>query len=135
VAAEGQTLVQFRSVDALGNASGWSPASPGASNTVRIDRTAPGIPSVTGGSLAWQATASVTISASGSSDALAGVTGYQYRISADGGGSYGAPSAGASIQLAATGTYVVQFRALDAVGLASVWAPASPGAANTACIS
>jgi hypothetical protein len=36
--------------------------------------------------------------------------------------------------MSVAGSYVVQFRAVDGVGLASAWAPATPGAANTACI-
>ena len=35
VSGEGQTLVQFRSLDGAGNASAWAPATSGASNTVR----------------------------------------------------------------------------------------------------
>ncbi|HEY0387437.1 MAG TPA: hypothetical protein VGC71_03245 [Gaiellales bacterium] len=135
VTGEGETMVQFRAVDAAGNAGSWAPATPGPASTVRIDRSGPSDPVVSGGSAAWRPTASVTVSAAGSVDIGFGVDHYEYRISADGGGSYGAAGAGASVQLAATGTYVVQFRAVDAVGLASAWAPASPGAANTACIS
>jgi hypothetical protein len=102
---------------------------------VRIDRTAPTAPTVTGGSLTCTHSKR-TISASGSADGSgSGVTGYEHRISTDGGTTYGAATAGASVQLSATGTWVVQFRALDGVGLAGAWAPASPGAANTACIS
>ena len=134
VSTEGQTLVQFRSVDALGNASAWLPASPGAGSTVRIDRTAPGLPTVTGGSLAWQNTASVQIAASGSSDGLAGVTGYQYRTSTDGGSSWSQPVAGALDAIAAEGETLVQFRSVDAAGNTSAWAPASPASAGTARI-
>jgi len=50
------------------------------------------------------------------------------------GASYGAAVTAASIQFTATGSYVVQFRAVDGVGLASAWAPAGPGAANSTCI-
>ena len=61
IANEGQTLVQFRCTDAAGNASAWTPASAAASNTVKIDRTAPTDPAaVNGGSLAWSTAASVT---------------------------------------------------------------------------
>ncbi|HEX2587223.1 MAG TPA: hypothetical protein VHL51_03085, partial [Gaiellales bacterium] len=132
VSAEGQTLVQFRSLDALGNASAWSPASPGAGSTVRIDRTAPGSPTVTGGSLSWQSTASVRISASGSSDGLAGVTGYQYRTSTDGGTTWSAPVAGAADAISAEGETLVQFRSVDAAGNTSPWAPSSPTGGSTA---
>ena len=134
VPSEGQTLVQFRSLDTLGNASAWSPASPGPGSTVRIDRTAPAQPTVTGGSLSWQNVGSVQIGASGSSDALAGVAGYQYRTSTDSGGSWSAPSAGAQDVVTAEGETLVQLRSIDAAGNTSPWAPASPTAASTARI-
>jgi hypothetical protein len=134
VTGEGSTIVQFRSVDGASNASAWSPALADASNTVRIDRTAPTAPTVSGGSATWLTAASTAITASGSTDALGNLDHYEYRVSTDNGASYGAAVTGASIQFTATGSYVVQFRAVDGVGLASAWAPASPGAANSACI-
>ena len=48
VTAQGTTLVQFRSVDAAGNVSAWTPATPDATDTVMLDRTAPTLPSVSG---------------------------------------------------------------------------------------
>ena len=134
VSPEGQTLVQFRALDALGNASAWSPASPGAGSTVRIDRTAPSSPTVAGGSLSWQNTASVQISASGASDGLAGVAGYQYRASTDGGSTWSAAAAGAGDAVTAEGETLVQFRSVDAAGNTSAWAPSSPNAGGTARI-
>ena len=41
---------------------------------------------------------------------------------------------GSSVTLSATGSYVVQFRAVDGVGLVSTWAPTTNGAANSACL-
>ena len=32
------------------------------------------------------------------------------------------------------GVYLVQFQAVDNVGLLSAWAPANPGTTNTVCI-
>jgi len=40
---------------------------------------------------------------------------------------------GSSITIRNTGTYIVQFRAVDRVSNASAFAPATAGAANTAC--
>jgi hypothetical protein len=89
---------------------------------------------VGGGSLTWQSAGSAQAAASGGTDGLSGVDHYEYRVSTDGGVSYGAGTSGSSIQLATTGSYVVQFRAVDVVALASAWAPATPGTSNTACI-
>jgi hypothetical protein len=134
VTAEGQTLIEFRNVDGAGNTSAWTPAPTVAGATVRIDRTAPTMPTITGGSLTCTA-GTRTLAASGATDAGgSGVAHYEYRISTDGGSTYGATQQGASVQLGFSGTYVVQFRAVDGVGLAGAWGPASPGAANTACI-
>ena len=43
--------------------------------------------------------------------------------------------ADSSLTLTTTGTYLIQFRAVDAAGNMSAWAPASTGPAATACIS
>ena len=51
VTAEGETLVQYRSLDGAGNTSAWTPASATAGSTARIDRTDPTAPTVSGGSL------------------------------------------------------------------------------------
>ncbi len=117
ISAEGQTLVQFRTVDGAGNRSAWKPASSGASNTARIDRTAPTAPSVAGGSLAWQSVASVLVTASGSTDSPgSGVSGYQYQTSVDSGVTWSAASAGASLSVSAQGETLVRFAALDGAG-------------------
>jgi hypothetical protein len=134
VTAEGETLVQFRNADAAGNTSAWAPAAATAGNTVRLDRTAPSAPAVSGGSLTCAGTR--TISATGSTDGSgSGVSRYEYEVSGDGGQTYGSATTGHTVTFTTSGSYVVQFRAVDAVGLASAWAPLSPGAANTACIS
>ena len=44
--AEGQTIVQFRSMDGAGNVSAWAPATAGARAPSSIDRTAPTAPTV-----------------------------------------------------------------------------------------
>jgi hypothetical protein len=135
VRAQGLSYVQFRSIDRAGNPSDWAPSGHPVDGMVRLDRTPPTAPTVIGGSLSWQDTASVSIDGAASTDARSGVDHYEYRISADGGSTYGAAQPGASVQIGVPGTYVVQFRAVDAVGLAGAWGPGSPSAANTACIS
>ncbi len=131
VTAEGETLVQLRSVDGAGNVSSWAPAAPDATSTVRIDRSGPAAPTVTGGSLAWQNIASATASASGSTDAMAGFAGYEYRTSTDGGATWSAATPGGSLTVSSEGQTLVQFRAVDSLGNGSSWAPASPGPTNT----
>jgi hypothetical protein len=131
VSAEGTTLVQFRSRDVAGNVSAWAPAAAGPGNTAAIDRTLPTTPTASGGSLSWQIAASVTISASGSTDALSGLLGYEYRTSTNGGSTWTATSTGPSAAISAEATTIVQFRAVDNAGNASAWAPAAAGAGNT----
>ncbi len=131
VVAEGTTLVQFRSRDVAGNVSAWTPAAAGAANTAAIDRTAPTLPAVIGGSLTWQIAASVTITASGSTDAMSGLLRYEYRTSTNGGGAWSATSTGPSAAIAAEASTIVQFRAVDNAGNVSAWAPAVAGAGNT----
>ena len=131
VTAEGETLVQLRSIDGAGNVSAWAPAAPDATSTVRIDRSGPAAPTMTGGSLAWQNAASATVSASGSTDAMAGFAGYEYRTSADGGATWSAATSGGSLTVSSEGQTLVQFRAVDSLGNGSSWTPASPGPTNT----
>ena len=57
------------------------------------------------------------------------------RISADNGVTWDVAVTGASLTLNTSGTYLIQFRAVDGAGNTSAWAPASPGPAATACIS
>src|SRR5262249_35678000 len=129
--ADGQTLTQFRSVDNAGNTSAWNPGTGGSTNTMRIDRTAPTAPSVSGGS-GWTNAGSVTVTGSGSTDSPgSGVASYQYRTSADGGATWSAATTGTTTAITATGTTLVQFRATDASGLRSAWAPASPTVGST----
>src|SRR5690606_23962436 len=82
---EGETLVQFRGVDTAGNTGAWTAASATAGSTARIDRTNPTDPTVSGGSLAWQSVASVTVTGSGATDAVSSVAAYEHRTSTDGG--------------------------------------------------
>ena len=135
VVNEGQTLVQFRSVDNAGNVSAWTPSVNGATNTARIDRSAPSAPTVTGGSGATNCVRKKNVNASGSSDGVgSGVAHYQYRVSADNGVTWGVTTSGSVAKFSTRGVYVVQFQAVDNVGLLSAWAPATPVTANTVCI-
>ena len=117
VSDEGETLVRFRAVDAAGLTSAWVGA------TVRLDRTAPTVPSVTGGSASWQNVASVTLTASGSTDAGgAGLDHIEYESSTDGGATWSGDTPGASAVLSAEGDTLVRFRAVDGAGNTSAWA-------------
>ncbi len=116
VSAQGQTLVRFRAIDNAGLTSNWVQA------TVRLDRTAPTAPTVSGGSSAWQSVASLSLSASGSTDAGgASLSGYEYETSTDGGTTWSAPQSGSSTSVSAEGQTLVRFRAVDGAGNSSSW--------------
>jgi hypothetical protein len=99
---------------------------------VKLDRTLPTAPTVTGGSLTCT-NSRITIRGSGSTDALSGLANYQYHTSTNGGAIWGPTSNGSSVTFRNAGTYIVQFRSVDNAGNASAWNPATAGAANTAC--
>src|SRR4029079_11470346 len=108
IAAVGDWLVRFRAVDGVNRTSAWVQAQ------VRIDTSLPTAPAVSGGSLTWSTAASATVSASASTDAGgSGFTGYQYRTSTNGGGSWSAAASGSSLIVSAEGQTLVQFRSLD----------------------
>ena len=128
VSAEGETLVQFRSVDAAGNISAWVPATPGATDTVRLDHTAPSLPTVAGGSASWLSAASTTVTASGSVDTGgSGFAHYQYRTSTDSGTTWSSATTGASVAVSAEGDTQVEFRSVDVAGNASTWTTVAAG--------
>ncbi|HEY7815945.1 MAG TPA: hypothetical protein VIC62_22060, partial [Nakamurella sp.] len=132
ISGEGQTLVQVRSADVAGNTSAWAPAANGAANTIKIDRTPPTDPVVSGGSGTWSHAASVTITGSGSTDSPgSGVSSYQYRTSTDGGTTWTSAVTASSVNITAQGTTIVQFRSVDVSAQPSNWAPATAGPANT----
>ena len=122
VSAEGETLVQFRAVDGVGNTGPWSAATSGGNGSVRLDRTAPAVPSAAGGSTTWVNAASATITASGGADTGSGSAGYQWASSTNGGSTWGTPQSGSSAVISAQGETLVRFRAVDAVGNTSAWA-------------
>ena len=76
VTAEGETLVQFAAVDRAGNASPWS-----SSAVVRLDRTAPAVPTVSA-PRRWTDAAAVQLS-------IAGSEAVEHQRSTDGGASLG----------------------------------------------
>ncbi len=134
VSAEGTTLVSFRSVDALGTASAWSAAQAGG--TAKIDLVAPTMPSVLGGSSTWTTAASVTISASGSTDtAGSGVVGYEYETARPQDATpWSAPIPGNSVVITDEGTTQVRFFAVDRAGNISDPGPATTTSASMAQI-
>ena len=122
--------MQFRAVDAAGNPSDWTPASPTPASTVRIDRTAPADPTVGITPPGWHNAAAITVFAGGSTDALGGVDHYQFRSSADDGVTWTTPVNGDTGVVTGEGQTVVQFRAVDGAGNLSAWAPATASPAN-----
>ncbi|HEX2377069.1 MAG TPA: hypothetical protein VHI30_05875, partial [Gaiellales bacterium] len=131
VTANGETLVQWRAVDVSGLRSAWTPAAGTAAATARIDRGLPSAPAVSGGSNSWKSVAQTIVTASGSTDALSGLAGYEHRESTDGGATWGSASAGASDTVSAEGETLVQFRSIDAAGNVSAWAPSAPAGSST----
>jgi hypothetical protein len=55
-------------------------------------------------------------------------------VSKDNGATWGVTTSGSVVKLTTRGVYVVQFQAVDNVGLLSAWAPATPVTANTVCV-
>ena len=119
ISSEGQTLVQFRSVDNVSRVSPWVQAQ------VRIDTVKPSAPAVSGGSLTWKNVAQIAISASGSTDQAggSGFAGYQYQVSTNSGATWTAAAAGNSFTVVNEGQTLVQFRSVDNAGNVSAWTP------------
>ena len=128
--------MQFRSVDNAGNVSAWTPAVNGATNTgtdrpQRAER-ADGdgwqrcdelLPEEDGDRVGQQRRGRVGAGAL----PVPGVAGQRRDVGRDDVGVIGASSA-------TRGVYLVQFQAVDNIGLLSAWAPATPVTANTVCI-
>ncbi len=124
VSAEGETLVRFRALDAVGNASSWA-----ASATVRLDRGNPTV-AASGATGAWTNSATITVTAT-SADSVSSVASTDHRTSTDGGSSWSTPAAGASVAVTAEAVTLVQFRATDAAGNASAWTAATAGGSGS----
>src|SRR5690606_34768908 len=70
-------------------------------------------------------TASITLTATGSTDAESGIDRYEHRISTDGGATWGAITTGASVTATAEGETLVEFRAVNGDGNGSAWVRAT----------
>ena len=125
VTTQGHSFVRFHAIDKAGYVSAWTVSD------VWFDGTDPSVPAVAGGSNTWTNASGVTVSASGSTDAISGLFGYQYRKSTDGGNTWALPQNGASVNITAVGETVLQFRSIDRAGRHSDWGPATPTAAST----
>jgi hypothetical protein len=117
VSNEGTTWTQVRAIDTAGNASAWTGA------TVSIDTRTPGVPTLSGGSSSWQNVASISVTASGSTDPAPGSGGvvYQYETSTDGGATWTPPVSGGQALVTAQADTLVRFRAVDQAANASPW--------------
>ena len=110
--------MQFRAVDAAGNASDWTPSA-----FVSLDRTAPTAPTITGGTGpgTWATTTPVSVSSRmDSTDSISGVASYQYRESSDGQTwQHVNPANGDNVSR--EGVTWVEFSAVDQAGNISGW--------------
>ena len=117
VSNEGNNWVQFHSVDNAGNVSAWVTA------YARIDRTVPTAPNIVGGGSLWKSGTSVSVSATGSSDAGSGIANYEYQTSTDA-TTWSAATAGSRATITTPGHSYVRFRAVDKAGFVSAWSQA-----------
>jgi hypothetical protein len=109
VTAEGETLVRARACDAAGNCSVWS-----GPVAVRIDRTAPGVPAISGAPDGWTSAAEVVL-------AIAGDAALDHQESADGGATWSPAGGGATVDVTAEGQTLVRARSCDQAGNCSTW--------------
>ncbi|MDX6594447.1 MAG: large repetitive protein [Gaiellales bacterium] len=120
---EGISDVIAAACDAAGNCSGYSPANPGAQ--VKIDRTAPSTPAVTGGGGAWSKSAVDITNSADSTDSASQIdaSGYQFQTSTDNGATWSTPETDLShvVAVDTEGATLVRFRAQDNAGNASTW--------------
>jgi hypothetical protein len=109
VTAEGETLVQFAAVDRAGNVSAWS-----YSAVVRLDRTAPDVPVVSGAPDGWTNAAAVELSVAGSETLT-------LQRSNDGGATWAEVGSGGQVEVTDEGETLVRARACDEAGNCSAW--------------
>ena len=119
VAAEGDTLVRFRAVDALGHLSTWAQAS------AMIDRTPPTDPVITGVPSGWVSSSYVTARASSTDSPGSGIDHYWSQISLDGGLTWLPAAGSSSVTVTGEGQTLVRFQAVDNSGLTSGWSVAT----------
>lgn len=86
----------------------------------KVDTQPPTAPNVAGAAAGWTSYGQ-QLTASGSTDAGAGVARYQSRKSVDGGTTWSAPAVGSQLTISRQGTTVVEFRAVDKIGRVSGW--------------
>ncbi len=119
VGREGETLVRIRARDRAGNVSSF--AAPAA---VKLDRTAPSAPTISGAPDGAWTNVNTLLTAGGSTDAAAGVDGrlYEWIVSTNG-GAYSSPGEvfGPTESLTAAADYLVFVRARDRAGNVSAW--------------
>ncbi|MDX6533284.1 MAG: large repetitive protein [Gaiellales bacterium] len=131
VSGEGVTEVRFRGIDRAGNAGDWS-----APALVKLDRSGPTTPTVTGGG-AW-ADADVTITNNAdATDALSGIDPQRYEHQTSNDGAQWAEAeldAAGIITVSREGTTLVRFRAHDLAGNAGEWSVPVLDGAGTARI-
>ena len=89
--------------------------------TIRLDRTAPSAPDLTGATgPSWSTDTTREVSAT-AQDATSGIDHLEYQESSDGGATWSAPETGASIEVTKGGSTHVRFRALDKAGNTGEW--------------
>ncbi|NHN34881.1 OmpL47-type beta-barrel domain-containing protein [Paenibacillus agricola] len=108
VANEGSTTITARTIDNVGNTSS------NATNTVRIDRTAPSMPSATPSITAWTNTASVSVNVTGGTDGASGVNRTEYSLS--GATTLGWTTYGGAFNITNAGITTITVRSIDTVG-------------------
>ncbi|MFN8123041.1 MAG: hypothetical protein U0237_11495 [Thermoleophilia bacterium] len=128
-APDGSHLYRVVAYDGAGNASLQSPG-----RTIVSDATPPTLPALAGAQPDPANVTDVTVVASGSTDATAGLSGYEHRTSVNGGSSWTAAASGPSVVVTAEGRTLVQFRAIDLVGNRSAWTPAAGDATGVVWI-
>ena len=101
--------LQFRAVDAVGNAGPWT-----GKYNVKIDKTAPSVPTISGGHSGTWMTANYAISFS-SSDSVSGIAKYQWSTSTTGGWQ----DISNPFTYSSEGNYTHYYRAVNGAGLAS----------------
>jgi hypothetical protein len=122
ISASGATWAQFRAVDTHGNFSAWYPSHVDPAAEARIDTTGPTVPQVVGG-FPNAVDGPVAVHVCCSKDADSGIAGYDSRTSTNNGSTWSSPASVTDNQviISATGTTLVQFRAVDNVGNTSAW--------------
>lgn len=88
-------------------------------------------PGAYGGSSSWSLSGPRSVTVTGGSDSLSGISSYDYRTSTDGGVTWTPPLAGSSVSVNVDGETLVQFRANDTAGNVSAWSPSAGTGAAT----